>query len=119
MTPVDDLNVGQWITVIGHEIIDMYGGMPFEIRAIDLPFIAVRDASGKVGAIDARVTEMKVMSAAYVDAFRPGLDTDACRRTEATPLGNCDRCGQRLIQRLVDRKWVNFCRDCERVSSGG
>lgn len=111
MTPVDDLNVGDHVAVVGFKgrshcrQCGDYSGTPHQITAISLPFIALNDGN-EVQSIDIRVWELKRLSIDYVAVFK-----GEATRQIVDPYA-CPRCGDRYCEKLVKRKWRWFCRTC-------
>lgn len=118
MTPVDNLRVGHFICVSGDKrIADSYSdGEPYQIMAIDLPFMALMTRDGTVNGIDTRVYALKRVSKRYWLAFidMPSRHDQSGDNEDIDDYPRCIRCGERLTQSFIDNEWRHFCRACNR-----
>lgn len=138
MTPVDDLNVGDWIAVVD-QLVDpepsqspwemitancrpTYDGSPWRIKAISLPFIAVTDGKRNC-ALDVRRWAVQRVSKKYADSMygKPAVKKKRVRVVveEHNPQADeCPKCRQRLVQRLIfengEGHWREMCRSCDK-----
>ena len=127
MTPIDSLKVGHWVAVVRDKTIPeglppevkiSYSGQPVNIVAVSLPFLAVFDGE-KIDAIDVREYEVQRVSNRYVKAMlmKPPESSQDGPEGKTDP-NACPRCGERLVQRLTQRKesqgeWRAFCANCK------
>lgn len=115
MTPIDDINVGDTIAVVGckmqHRLKD-FTGIPHTVIAISLPFLALDDG-GIVRTLDVRVWEVKKVGRHYVEVMNGG-DGERQRRVkkEKPDPMSCRNCGDRFCERLFGRTWRWWCRTC-------
>lgn len=128
MTPVDDLKVGGYVAVVGVKDNDQpepfgfftprpkaFDGLPVQITAISLPFVAVKDARGNIGAFDVRTFDLQIVSRRYAEAMQLAKPKRRRKRKEKPDPQWCVRCGGRLLQRLSkDSKfaWHVVCPEC-------
>lgn len=133
MTHVDDLNVGDFVTIVHdysmyEEDQPIYAGTPVKIKAVGLPFICVDDGI-RIFGVDTRRFEIQKVPKEYAKAFE-GLavirpeDGKAVKLTfedvvkkkarEVDP-NACPRCGAPRKNRLNQRtsEWELRCDDCD------
>jgi hypothetical protein len=137
MTPVDDLQVGQWIAIVGAKDAepefslfgmcrpksrDVVTGQPLKIVAMSLPFVAVTDGYRRFP-IDVREIQVKKLDPKYVKAMKAkqsewepdGFAVPEPEKPKSESTGRhglCPMCGDRLIQRKSDGDWFLACRQC-------
>ena len=119
LTPVDDLNVGDTVAVVGHKAAHKrcgdFSGHPWVVMAISLPFIALHDGN-EVQSLDVRAWDVKKISKDYAHAMSGSLETVSIPPAIAEDV--CPNCGDRYCERLVEvgkrkrRQWNWYCRTC-------
>lgn len=118
MTPIDDINIGDTIAVVGCKIrkIHDFTGIPQTVVGISLPFLAIDDGS-ELRTLDVRVWEVKKLGQHYVNVVRDDVQTPVKRRKQQKqqqqqdPM-QCRNCGDQFCERLVGRVWRWWCRNC-------
>lgn len=110
MTPVDDLRVRQFVCVCDDRRVtdSSSDGEPYQIMAIDLPFMALMARDGTVNGIDTRVYSLKRVSKRYWNAF-VNMPSHTVAEDDYP---RCIRCGERLVQSFISNKWRYYCRAC-------
>ncbi len=128
MTPIDDLDPGDYIAVFGHVdgSLNDFAGDPLRITAICLPWIAVVNQWQQRMSIDVRSWKVKRISKEFVAAMtypkgstpeRP-IPKKRRKRNRST----CQRCGEKLVQKLLEGKtkagiivqsWRMYCEQCD------
>ena len=117
----DDVEVGQTVAVIKHLCgsrrchLD-FPGRPYEVAALSLPFAILRDCcTGEMAPIDLRSWELGRVHGSYVAAYKAMVAPRECQKPESSCAGHerCVRCGERMQQRLVKRKWRWHCEQCK------
>lgn len=138
MTPVDDLHVNQWVTIVdqreeepspfdffGSSRRNLVSGQPLQIVAISLPFIAVTDGMRRLP-IDVREVNLRVLHKKYVESMRSSRIEQNTNQQCVAPepakentgpvgiFGQCPVCGDRLVKRIREgsREWILAYRQC-------
>jgi hypothetical protein len=138
-TPVDDLQVGQWVAIVSsheeehdHSPWAMFRsrpkeqvtGQPLKIVAMSLPFLAVTDGYRRFP-IDVREVQVKKLDPKYVKAMKAKQrdyepvgnsfavpEPDKPKAESSGKHGLCPMCQSRLIKRKTDGDWFLACREC-------
>jgi hypothetical protein len=125
---IDDLHVGQYVTVTGFrkylgaddgppKVPDILGA-PMKIVAVSHPFVAVEFVGGNVTSLDTRAFCWALASRGYVkfwqgQAARNRQAAEKLNEARVDTRPKCDWCGDRLAQRRKETgKWVMYCRRC-------
>lgn len=116
---VDDIKPGDWLAISAlrtpSEEEHRFNGLPFRVKAISLPFLAVQSES-RTYAIDVRRCVFTLVSAAYARALSsmPAKPRKKRKKLEEPDERACPRCGDRLCQRFssVLGVWCIYCREC-------
>jgi DNA-directed RNA polymerase subunit RPC12/RpoP len=116
-TPIDQLNPGDWIAICGyrgHQCRRPFDGMPYRIKAICLPFLALHDRERNPATVDVRVIDVVKLSAAYVRAlYPPDSEPGESGKPEEPDSFRCVRCGEQLRQTFTKRAgWRVKCPGC-------
>lgn len=117
MTPVDDLNVGDTVAVVGHKAQHRrcgdFSGRPWVVLAISLPFLALHDGE-EIQSLDVRAWDVKKVTIQYAQAMRGTLET--VEVPAVIDLYCCPQCGDRYCERMYTIKkknqWRWWCRTC-------
>lgn len=133
MTKIDDMNVGDFFTVIEDREINVrvnewlelrnlpidYNGNPHKLIAIGLPFIVCKDlTNGEILAIDTRRYVIQKVSKAYVTALFSGATQEqngnVHKEVKPTTTNICPCCGYSLVEtkRAAEKDWKLVCRVC-------
>lgn len=130
MTPIDDLKPGDFIAVVEdkRDLPDCYSrgmftfnGLPLEVLAISLPFLAVNDGCTTTS-LDVRQWGVRKVNRQYVKAMQDaspdlvlprGRKRRKVRKTKPDPK-DCPRCGSRMVEKLdkPTSAWFLTCRMC-------
>lgn len=131
---IDNIKVGMWIAVVarkecedkqepwfgfGTKYVEEYSGMPVQVRAISLPFLAIWNGK-MLSTVDTRAYEFVKVDKKYVRVLTSqGVPKKRRKKEKPDPTSRCIRCGERLIQRSVViskepylAEWHYYCRHC-------
>lgn len=123
MTPIDDLNVGDFVAVVGCKRLPVnawgqpiegeYHGKPYRILEICLPFLCVAEGE-HVTTIDVRQWEVQRVSKRYAKLMESvGPRSRRQRKKDKPDPRNCPRCGCRMRQEHLNDNWRLICPECK------
>ncbi len=75
-TPIESLRPGNYVAIVGIKgkiakcITPVLSGEPFRVEKFSLPFVAVKNFSGEVFALDVRQYDLQKLSRGYVGVMR-------------------------------------------------
>lgn len=119
MTHVENIHEGDWVLIVGHtckmcgQDHEDYTGTPFQVIAFELPFLLLKFPNGHSSGLDTREWKVKKIGTRrrpgrYVDAWFK-TNTDESEEQSSDDYPRCVKCGERLRQMQVKRKWRWRC----------
>lgn len=103
MTRVDDLRRGDYVCIVrntpmetqaSQDVYVQYAGTPYHIKAISLPFVAVRDPNDQLVAFDTRVLTLQKVTKQYAKLFQSPKRCPKCK-TDMMTVRYCGKCHTR------------------------